>query len=42
VKAGEVIASVGASGGLDESGLYFEIRYRGQPQDPSRWMGAKQ
>ncbi|MBS1210150.1 MAG: peptidase [Proteobacteria bacterium] len=42
VKTGDVIASVGVSGGLDESGLYFEIRHRGQPQDPARWVGAKQ
>lgn len=41
VKTGEVIASVGVSGGQEESGLYFEIRYRGQPQDPARWVAAK-
>lgn len=41
VRAGEVLASVGSSGGLEESGLYFEIRLRGQPQDPARWMAAK-
>lgn len=41
VSAGETIASVGSSGGVDESGLYFEIRYRGQAQDPARWIAAK-
>jgi murein hydrolase activator len=41
VKTGEAIASVGASGGQEESGLYFEIRRRGQPIDPSRWVAAK-
>ena len=41
VRMGEPIASVGASGGQEESGLYFEIRYRGQPADPSRWVAAK-
>ncbi|HSD36912.1 MAG TPA: peptidoglycan DD-metalloendopeptidase family protein [Rhodocyclaceae bacterium] len=41
VKTGEAIASVGASGGQEESGLYFEIRHRGQPVDPSRWVAAK-
>jgi len=41
VVAGEAIASVGASGGLDESGLYFELRYRGQAQDPAKWVVAK-
>ena len=41
VGAGEVLASVGASGGLEESGLYFEIRYRGQAQDPAKWVASK-
>lgn len=41
VTVGEAIASVGASGGQDESGLYFEIRYRGQAQDPAKWAAAK-
>jgi len=38
VKAGEAIAAVGASGGVDESGLYFELRHQGQPFDPLRWI----
>lgn len=38
VSAGDVIAAVGASGGQEDSGLYFEIRYRGQPQDPAKWV----
>ena len=38
VKAGEVIASVGNTGGNEESGLYFELRYRGQPFDPAGWI----
>lgn len=37
VKAGEVIASVGQSGGQSEPGLYFEIRQQGKPLDPGRW-----
>lgn len=37
VDAGEVIAGVGRSGGSDETGLYFEIRHNGQPQDPVSW-----
>lgn len=41
VGAGEVLASTGSSGGLEESGLYFEIRHRGQAQDPARWMASK-
>ncbi|MEJ2416360.1 MAG: peptidoglycan DD-metalloendopeptidase family protein, partial [Exilibacterium sp.] len=37
VKAGEVIANVGNSGGLARAGLYFEIRFRGQPTNPAKW-----
>ncbi|MCC2955135.1 peptidoglycan DD-metalloendopeptidase family protein [Massilia sp. IC2-477] len=38
VKAGEVIASAGNTGGNEESGLYFELRHRGQPLDPAGWI----
>ena len=38
VKAGEVIASAGNTGGNEESGLYFELRHRGQPFDPAAWV----
>lgn len=41
VKAGETIATVGRSGGKEESGLYFEIRHRGIPQDPLRWFKGR-
>ena len=37
VKAGEVIAAVGNSGGLSKTGLYFEIRKRTTHQNPARW-----
>jgi murein hydrolase activator len=37
VDAEEVIATVGASGGLDRPGLYFEIRADGEPQNPLSW-----
>lgn len=37
VKAGEVIASVGQSGGRSRSGLYFGIRKDGKPVDPLEW-----
>ena len=37
VAAGEPIATVGRSGGLDTASLYFEIRKDGNPQDPRRW-----
>lgn len=38
VRAGETIASVGATGGQVESGLYFEIRHQGAPVDPAQWL----
>ncbi|MGZ8225637.1 MAG: murein hydrolase activator EnvC family protein [Methylococcaceae bacterium] len=37
VEAGEVIASVGQSGGRTLSGLYFGIRKQGEPVDPLVW-----
>lgn len=41
VRTGEVIAAVGSSGGSAESGLYFELRYRGKPFDPLPWARLK-
>lgn len=38
VRAGDVVASVGASGGQDEPGLYFELRRQGKPFDPMSWV----
>ena len=37
VEAGDVISSVGSSGGERKAGLYFEIRKKGKPQNPTRW-----
>jgi septal ring factor EnvC (AmiA/AmiB activator) len=37
VEAGDVIASVGQSGGRSKPGLYFEIRKNGLPVDPLLW-----
>lgn len=37
VEAGDVIASVGNSGGRSQSALYFGIRKKGKPVDPLRW-----
>jgi murein hydrolase activator len=37
VEAGDVIASVGQSGGRPQPGLYFEIRRNGKPIDPLLW-----
>lgn len=41
VKGGDVVASVGAGGGVAESGLYFEIRHQGRPLDPLQWVRLK-
>lgn len=38
VKAGEIIANAGNTGGNEESGLYFELRHLGKPIDPSGWV----
>lgn len=37
VESGEVIATVGNSGGQDQYGLYFEIRHNGEPVNPGLW-----
>lgn len=41
VKAGDAVATVGASGGSPESGLYFEIRHQGRTFDPLSWVSLK-
>lgn len=41
VRAGEAIASIGASGGALESGLYFELRHQGQALDPLKWVARQ-
>ncbi|MCP5278771.1 MAG: peptidoglycan DD-metalloendopeptidase family protein [Thiobacillus sp.] len=38
VQAGDVVATVGATGGQDEPGLYFELRRQGKPFDPMTWV----
>ena len=40
VKSGEVIATVGDSGGNSQTALYFEIRHAGRPVNPRRWCVA--
>jgi len=37
VEPGDIISSIGNSGGQNKSGLYFEIRKKGKPQNPSKW-----
>lgn len=38
VRTSDVIATVGATGGQVESGLYFEIRHNGKPVNPQLWL----
>jgi len=38
VRSGDPVSSVGATGGAEESGLYFELRRDGKPFDPLRWV----
>ncbi len=38
VASGDTIARVGNSGGNPETGLYFEIRFKGSPFDPLSWI----
>ena len=41
VRTGDVVATAGATGGSQESGLYFEIRRQGKPFDPLKWVSLK-
>nr|WP_141917867.1 MULTISPECIES: peptidoglycan DD-metalloendopeptidase family protein [unclassified Herbaspirillum] len=41
VKAGEGIATAGNSGGNEQSGLYFEMRYQGRAFDPQGWVTTR-
>lgn len=40
VGSGDTIATVGATGGQVEPGLYFEIRHQGTPVNPLLWLGG--
>ena len=41
VSLGETLATVGHSGGNEETGLYFELRHLGRAFDPLRWVKIK-
>ncbi len=41
VEGGELIATMGNTGGNLETSLYFEIREQGAPSDPARWCRPK-
>ncbi|OFZ99313.1 MAG: hypothetical protein A3H35_03370 [Betaproteobacteria bacterium RIFCSPLOWO2_02_FULL_62_17] len=41
VRPGDAVATVGASGGGQETGLYFEMRHEGKAFDPEKWLLAR-
>jgi septal ring factor EnvC (AmiA/AmiB activator) len=41
VSLGEPLATVGHSGGNEQTGLYFELRHLGRAFDPLRWVKLK-
>ena len=41
VMTGESVATIGSSGGNEETGLYFEMRHLGRAFDPMRWVRLK-
>lgn len=41
IKVRQMIGKVGMSGIFNNPGLYFEIRYKGKPLDPSQWLTRK-
>ena len=38
IKSGDEIAQVGNTGGNQDSGLYFELRFQSKPLDPTNWV----
>ena len=41
VETGETIARAGQSGGAAASGIYFELRHKGQAVDPWQWLAPQ-
>lgn len=41
ISGGDSVATVGNSGGGEDSGLYFELRHQGRPFDPLTWVGRR-
>jgi septal ring factor EnvC (AmiA/AmiB activator) len=37
VTAGSPISTVGNSGGLEQTAVYFEVRHNGKPTNPANW-----
>ncbi len=41
LRGGDTIATVGNSGGNEDSGLYFELRHEGKTINPMQWISRK-
>jgi murein hydrolase activator len=41
VAVGDLVAAVGNTGGNEQTGLYFELRFQGRPFDPLRWVATR-
>jgi len=41
LRGGDTVATVGNSGGNENSGLYFELRHESKPFDPMKWLATK-
>jgi murein hydrolase activator len=41
VAVGDVVAAVGNTGGIEQTGLYFELRFQGRPFDPLKWVATR-
>ncbi len=41
VVAGDVVAGVGDTGGMARTGVYFEMRHKGEPINPAKWCAGK-
>jgi septal ring factor EnvC (AmiA/AmiB activator) len=41
IHSGDTVAIVGNSGGNPDFGLYFELRHKGKPFDPLKWVKLK-
>jgi septal ring factor EnvC (AmiA/AmiB activator) len=41
VQRGDIVAEVGNTGGMNDPGLYFEIRHQGRAVDPLQWLARR-
>lgn len=41
IKENQSVGEIGESQATGNSGLYFEIRYKGKPLDPQQWLGRR-